>query len=219
MPTGRERDRAPTAGNAAAPWYVGAALRRVTANLCACAAATAATGLLGACGGGDERRDADAPDGTYEVAVERRSFPSEQRLAKQATLVLAVRNTGDEAIPNLAVSVRGFSDRAGGPRDADFGRDLWIVDEGPGAAATAFEDTWTTGRLAPGRSATLRWRVTPVVAGTHTVRYEVAPALTGAARAQVAGGGRPAGALRVRVSGSPAQARVDPDTGEVRRRE
>jgi hypothetical protein len=194
-------------------------LRRVTANLCACAAATAATGLLGACGGGDERRDADAPEGTYRVAVERRSFPTEQRLAKQATLVLAVRNTGDETIPDLAVTVRGFSDRAGGPRDADLGRDLWIVDEGPGAAATAFEDTWTAGRLAPGRSATLRWRVTPVVAGTHTVRYEVAPALTGAGRAQVAGGGRPSGALRVRVTGRPAQARVDPETGEVRRRE
>ena len=208
-----------TAGSAAAPWYVGAALRRVTANLCACAAATAATGLLGACGGGDERRDADAPDGTYEVAVERRSFPSEQRLAKQATLVLAVRNTGDETIPDLVVTVRGFQDRAGGSQDADLGRNLWIVDEGPGAAATAFADTWTAGRLAPGRSATLRWRVTPVVAGTHTVRYEVAPALTGAARAQVAGGGRPAGALRVRVSGRPAQARVDPDTGKVRRGE
>ncbi len=99
MPTRYGRWRRPTAGNAAAPWYVGAALRRVTANLCACAAATAATGLLGACGGDDERRDADAPDGTYEIAVERRSFPSEQRLAKQATLVLAVRNTGDADPP------------------------------------------------------------------------------------------------------------------------
>ena len=210
--------RRPARG-AAAPWSVGAALRRVTANLCACAAATAATGLLGGCGGADERRDADAPEGTYEVAVERRSFPAEQHLAKQATLVLAVRNTGDETIPDLVVTVRGFSDRSGGPRDADLGRNLWIVDEGPGAAATAFEDTWTAGRLAPGRSATLRWRVTPVVAGPHTLRYEVAPALTGAARAQVAGGGRPTGALRVRVSGTPAQARVDPDSGEVRRSE
>jgi len=193
-------------------------LRTVPANLCACAAATAAAVLLAACGG-DERRDADAPDGTYTVAVERPSFPAQQRLAKQATLALTVRNAGDETIPDLVVTLRGFRDRAGGSRDADLGRELWLVDQGPGAAATAFDDTWAAGPLAPGRSATLRWRVTPVVAGTHTLRYEVAPATAGAARAQLAGGGRPAGSLRVRVSGEPAQARVDPRTGAVQRSE
>jgi len=193
-------------------------LRRVTANQCVCAAATAATVLLAACGG-DERRDADAPDGTYTVAVERRSFPAEQRLAKQATLALTVRNAGDETIPDLVVTLRGFRDRAGGSRDADLGRDLWIVDEGPGAVATAIDDTWAAGRLAPGRAATLRWRVTPVVPGIHTLRYEIAAAVAGTSRAQLAGAGRPAGALRVRVSGKPAEARVDPRTGAVRRSE
>lgn len=201
------------------PWYVGAALRRVTANLCASAAATAVTVAIGACGGDDERRDADAPGGTYTVSLARPAFPEAQRLGHQATLVLRVRNGGKAAIPNVVVTVRGFRDRAGGSRDADLGRDLWIVDEGPGAAATAFQDTWTAGRLEAGRTATLRWRVTPVVAGTHTVRYAVSPTLAGAARAQLAGGGAPAGALRVRVSDAPAQARVDPATGEVRRRE
>ncbi|MDP1847229.1 MAG: hypothetical protein Q8K79_05505 [Solirubrobacteraceae bacterium] len=174
---------------------------------------------LGACGGGDERRDADAPDGTYTVSVARPAFPATQHLGQQATLVLRVRNAGDETIPNVVVTVRGFRDRAGGSRDADLGRDLWIVDEGPGAAATAFEDTWTAGRLQPGRTATLRWRVTPVVAGTHTVRYEVSPALAGAARAQLDGGGTPGGALRVSVRADPARARVDPRTGAVRRDE
>lgn len=194
-------------------------MRRVTANLCACAAATVATAAIGACGGDDERRDADAPRGTYTVDVTRAAFPDVQRLGKQATLVLRVRNPGERPIPNLVVTVRGFRDRAGGSRDADLGRDLWIVDEGPGAAATAFEDTWTAGRLEAGRTATLRWRVTPVVPGTHTVRYAVAPALAGAARARLDGGGRPAGALRVRVRSDPARARVDPRTGAVRRDE
>ena len=194
-------------------------MRRVTANLCACAAATAATIGVGACGGDDERRDADAPSGTYTVSVARPAFPAAQRLAKQATLVLRVRNAGEQAIPNVVVTVRGFRDRAGGSHDANLGRDLWIVDDGPGAAATAFEDTWTAGRLEPGRTATLRWRVTPVVPGTHTVRYAVSPTLAGTARAQLDGGGRPAGALRVRVSATPARARVDPVTGAVRRRE
>lgn len=191
---------------------------RATANLCACAAATAASVLLGACGG-KERRDADAPDGTFTVAVERSSFPAHQRLAKEADLVLSVRNTGEEAIPNLVVTVRGFRDPSGGSHDANLGRDLWVVDDAPGAAMTAFQDTWTAGRLDPGRRATLHWTVTPVVAGTHTVRYAVAPALTGAARAQLAGGGEPAGELRVRVTDRPARARVDPRTGAVRRNE
>jgi hypothetical protein len=193
-------------------------LRRATATLCACAAATASAALLGACGGG-ERRDAGAPGGTYAVRVARSSFPARQHLGEAAALILTVRNAGEETIPDLVVTVRGFSDRSGGPRDADLGRDLWIVDDGPGGDATAFEDTWTAGRLAPGRSRTLRWDVTPVVAGTHTLRYEIAPALAGAARAELAGGARPTGALRARVSGEPAQARVDPRTGAVRRRE
>jgi len=190
----------------------------VTANLCACAAVTAAAVLLGACG--DERRDADAPEGTYSVAVVRSTFAAQQHLGAKTALTLTVRNTGDEAIPDLAVTVRGFTDRSGGPRDADLGRDVWIVDEGPGAAATASQDTWSAGRLAPGRSTTLRWRVTPVVAGSHTVRYEIAPSLTGRARAQLAQGGRAAsGALRARVTNTPAQASVDPRTGQVRRNE
>jgi len=190
-------------------------LRRATANLCACAATAA---VLGACGG-DERRDAGARGGTYTVRVERSSFPAQQRLARATALILTVRNTGEEEIPDLVVTVRGFSDRSGGSRDADLGRDLWIVDDGPGAQATAFEDTWTAGRLAPGRSKTLRWDVTPVVAGTHTLRYEIAPALAGAARAQLAGGGRAAGALRARVTAKPTKTRVDPRTGAVLRDE
>jgi hypothetical protein len=189
-------------------------LRRTTANLCACAAASAATVLLGACGGG-ERRDAGAPDGTYTVAVERSSFPARQRLAKAAALVLTVRNTGEQAISDLVVTVRGFRDRSGGARNADVGRDVWIVDHGPGAQATAFQDTWTAGRLAPGRATTLRWDVTPVVAGTHTLRYEIAPALAGGARAQLGDGGLPTGSLRARITSQPAKARVDPRTGAV----
>jgi hypothetical protein len=115
--------------------------------------------------------------------------------------------------------VRGFTDRSGGSRDAGLGRDLWIVDRGPGEATTSFEDTWTAGRLAPGRTATLRWEVTPVVTGTHTLTYEIAPGVAGAARLQLAGGRAAEGSLTARVSGTPAKARVDPRTGDVVRAE
>lgn len=169
--------------------------------------------------GGDERRDAGRTDRTYSVAVERASFLARQRLAQRNALVISVRNTGAAAIPNLAVTVRGFTDRAGGPRDADRRRDLWIVDRAPQRAATAFEDVWTAGRLEPGRTATLRWEVTPVVAGTHELTYEIAPSTAGSGRVEVAGGRAPRGSLTVRVIGRPPRSRVDPRTGAVVRQE
>jgi hypothetical protein len=173
--------------------------------------------VLAGCGG--ERRDAAAPEGTYVVDVRRASFAPRQHLAQRSALVISVRNTGARAIPDLTVTVRGFTDRSGGPRDTDFGRDLWIVDRDPAGAATAFEDTWTTGRLEPDATATLRWEVTPVVAGTHELSYEIAPATVGGGRAQLAGGDVPRGSLTVRVTDEPARTRVDPRSGAVRRRE
>lgn len=173
---------------------------------------------LGGCGG-DDRRDAGVADRTYAVEVQRATFLPEQRLAQRNALVIAVRNTGAETIPDLTATVRGFSDRSGGPRDADVGRDLWIVDRGPEGARTAFEDTWSVGRLAPGRTATLRWEVTPVVAGTHRLTYEIAAATAGGARTEAADGEQARGTLTARVTDKPARARVDPRTGEVVRQE
>lgn len=173
--------------------------------------------VLAACG--EERRDAGLPDRSYSVAVERASFLPRQRLAQRNALVIAVRNTGEQAIPNLTVTVRGFTDRSGGPRDADLGRDLWIVDRAPPGAATAFEDTWASGRLQPGRTATLRWDVTPVVAGMHELTYEIAAATAGSGRVELSDGDEPRGSLTVRVSGKPPRARVDPRTGAVERQE
>jgi hypothetical protein len=193
-------------------------VRRAQANLCACAAAAAATLAVSGCGGG-ERRDADVSARTYTVDVERVSFLARQRLAQRNALVIAVRNAGEQTIPNLTVTVRGFARRAAGSRDAGVGRDLWIVDEEPAGAATAFEDTWSAGRLDPGRTAQLRWEVTPVVAGTHELTYEIAPAVAGNARLRLQSGERARGSLTVRVSQKPAQARVDPRTGAVQRRE
>jgi hypothetical protein len=175
--------------------------------------------MLALAGCSGERRDGAAPGGTYVVDVRRASFASTQHLAQRSALVISVRNAGTRTIPDLTVAVRGFTDRSGGRRDADLGRDLWIVDRGPAGAATAFEDTWTAGRLQPDATATLRWEVTPVVAGTHELSYEIAPAAVGGARAQLAGGGVPRGSLTVRVTGEPARTRVDPRSGAVRRRE
>ena len=168
--------------------------------------------------GRDERRGDDASRRTYSVVVERVSFPPRQRLATRSALVLVVRNAEAAAIPNLVVTVRGFSRRLGGSRQSDAGRDVWIVDRDPRAAATAFEDTWAVGRLGPGRSASLRWEVTPIVPGTHELTYALAPAIAGGGRVELRRGGRAAGSLTVRVSDRPARARVHPRTGAVERR-
>src|ERR687891_45679 len=68
--------------------------------------ARVATGLgvltLAACGGGGERQDTDEPEGEFPVDVVTAKFPNRQRLAETTDLRLAVRNSGDEAIPDLA---------------------------------------------------------------------------------------------------------------------
>ena len=74
--------------------------RRLAVGSLAAAAALA----LGACGGG-ERQDADEPEGDFPVEIAAAEFPTAQRLAQTSDLVLTVRNTGDETIPDLAVTV------------------------------------------------------------------------------------------------------------------
>jgi hypothetical protein len=182
-----------------------------TANLGACGALAAALAALAGCGGDGRRDDAG---GTYDVVVEQARFALRQHLAERSSFVLRVRNSGDRAIPNLVVTLTGFSDGSGADRSAPR-RDLWIVDEPPRDTTTSIDDTWAAGELAAGATRTLRWVVTPVVAGTHELRYAVAPGLAGSARVRSAGGAAARDTLTVRVADRPANARVDPRTGRV----
>jgi hypothetical protein len=166
------------------------------------------------CGGG-ERRDAGAADGVYTVDIVRAQFPARQHLADKPAFVMTVRNTGDRTIPNLAVTLHGFSERTGDAAQADARTLVWLIDDEPPGTVTAIEDTWTAGALRPGASTTLRWQVTPVLAGTHKVDYAVAADTVGSARISAAGGARPRGSLTVRVDAKPPFARVDPRTGRV----
>jgi len=187
-----------------------AAVRRVAASLGACVVLGAG---LPACGGG-ERQDAKEPSGTFPVEIVRASFPREQTLASASELRIAVRNSGERAIPNLAVSIDSFDRRDEQPGLADPSRPVWVVDRGPAGGDTAYVGTWTGGRLAPGATRELVWRVTPVQPGTYTLKWTVAAGLHGKAEARVRGGRRPQGSFTVRVSGAPAQSAVGPD-GEV----
>jgi hypothetical protein len=170
---------------------------------------------LVAAGCGGERQDAAEPSGTFEVAVVRASFPAKQHLAKAERFVIAVRNTGTRAVPDLAVTVDSFASRSQQPGVADASRAVWIIDDGPPGGDTAYTNTWALGRLAPGQTRRFVWRVTAVQAGTHTVKWQLAAGLNGKAKAVLAGNRAPSGSITVDVSDRPAQARVDPQTGKV----
>ena len=185
-------------------------MRRIWVSAAVCCLAVTA-----GCGGDEQRQDADEPNGEWVVDVVDASFPKSQRLAQQETMRIRVRNTEDRELPNIALTVDGFSRASEQAGLADPNRPVWIVDDGPRGGVTAYTNTWALGRIPAGGTKTFEFKVTPVKPGTHEVSYRLSAGLDGNAKARVAGGGRPEGTFSVRVSRDPAQSRVDPDTGEV----
>jgi hypothetical protein len=171
------------------------------------------------CGGGDKRQDADEPRGTWDVEVVEAEFPTAQSIAKSETMTIRVRNADKEPLPNVAVTVEGFSRRSEQPGLADANRPVWVVDDAPRGGVTAYTNTWALGRIPPGETKTFEWKVTPVKASPEgkpfDVKWRVAAGLDGKAVARLAGGGTPQGSFRVNVSREPSQSRVDPDSGDV----
>jgi hypothetical protein len=168
---------------------------------------------LAGCGGEDQ--SANEPAGTYEVEVVRASFPREQHLAQTRRFVVVVRNASRRAIPNLAVSLKGLSRAATQADLADRTRPVFVVDDAPASATTAYVDTWAVGRVGPGQTRRLVWRVTPTTPGNHELRWRVAAGLDGRAHAVTSAGAAAEGDVVVRVSRTPADSQVDPETGRV----
>lgn len=209
-------------------WYVRAAVRaRSTHGLCA--VATAALLAAAGCGGG-ERQDANEASGDFPVEVVSASFPKVQKLGKTTELEITVRNAGQDAVPNLAVSVNGFDSRAEAADLADPSRPRFAVtgipaevggfpearDGGPPGCATAYVNTWACGTLEPDAEKTLRWLVTPVATGAYKVDYRVAAGLNGKAKAVLAGGDSAVeGSFAGTVSDKPNHTRVGPDGKSV----
>jgi hypothetical protein len=200
-------------------------------------AALTVAGLVSACGGTEQ--NAGEPHASFPVSVTS-SFQTSQRLAQQTRFKVTVRNTGHRTIPNVAVTVtnprygsaaQAFGtmlapNAAGQPILASRSRPVWIINQapgpcgyscknrGPGAAATAYSDTWALGRLAPGHTATFQWRLTAVQAGGYTVEYQVAAGLNGYAKAVLSGGAPARGRYSVTISSTPPQTTVQSD-GQV----
>jgi hypothetical protein len=203
--------------------------------------AVTVAGLLSACGGTEQ--NAGEPNASFPVAI-RSSFPARQQLAQTTNFTVSVRNTGGAAIPNVAVTVvnpkygsaaQAFgkllaAQAAGQPILASRSRPVWIIDRapgpcgyscrhrGPGGAATAYTNTWALGRLAPGRTATFRWRLTAVQAGHFTVAYAISAGLNGSAKAVVHGGAPARGRFMVLITSKPLASYVEVNGTVVHKR-
>ncbi len=181
---------------------------------------------LGGCGGG-ERQDENEPEGEFAVEVVDASFPDEQKLAQSSDLEITVRNAGDRAIPNVAVTVDGLDyKKADDPSLADRTRPVFALngvpveiggfpeakDAAPRGCDTAYVNTWACGPLKPGREKTFKWSVTAVRAGPYKVAWQVAAGLDGKAKAVAAGGGEaPRGTFSGSVSDEAPDVRVADD--------
>jgi hypothetical protein len=204
---------------------------------CGIIAGVSLTLALSACGGGQTQASSE-PSGHYTVNVSTAKFPASQRLAQHTHLVIAVHNTGNKTIPDVAVTIcnvtcgypapkgQGSSSQAFGANIgqrylANPSRPLWIIDRAPGvcgyscqnggqgAAVTAYANTWALGKLAPGKTARFDWAVTAVKPGKHVVAWQVAAGLNGKAKAILSNGSAPKGTFAVKVDTAPAQSYVN----------
>lgn len=175
-----------------------------------------ALALAGA-GCGEQRQDAGAPSGEFDVEVTGASFPAKQRIAEPATLKLEVANRGERAVPELAVVVEtvprkqgdapvSFAQSSGDSTLAAGARPVWIVDEGPSGGDSGHTNTWAVGPLGKGQTRVVEWRLTAVEAGRYTVAWRLAPALQGDARLT---GGRTRGKFTVTIADEPVPVRVN----------
>jgi hypothetical protein len=179
-----------------------------------------------AVGCGDERQDADAPSGRFDLDVVDASFPAQQRIAEATTLRLEIENTGDRAVPDLAVTVEtepaqagqapvAFGESSDDPTLAASARPVWILDAGPTGGESAYTNTWAVGPLGEGQTRRVEWKLTAAKAGRYTVSWRLAPSLEGDV---TLGDGRTEGSFDVTISDDPVPARVN-DDGEVVRGE
>lgn len=205
-------------------WYVARGLR--AKGLHAALSGLLVVGL-GACG--EPRQDAKEPTGKYRVSASA-TFPASQKLAKNSRLVIKVRNEENrKAIPNVAVTLSGFSTKIKQEDVSDPSRPIFVIngrpvnigtfpetkEDGPRGGETAYVDTWALGRLGPGKAKTFAWNVTAVRAGPFRVTYRVAAGLNGKAKAVAVTGGPIKGAFKGRVSNTPPQTRVSEDGKSV----
>src|SRR6187549_3120003 len=186
---------------------------RRRSRLGAILAAGLATVALAACGDDSSSSDADSAEakGPFEVKVVQAEFPTKQRLGQTVLLRLGVRNTGDETVPALTVTVSiageegegsslPFAIRSGEPGLAQPDRPVWVLSE-------------KYPRLS-GETERAVWKLTASRSGSYRVLYAVGAGLSGETKAETASGVEPGGSFRVRIVEATPEVVVS-DSGEV----
>jgi hypothetical protein len=163
--------------------------------------------IAGACG--QDKQDANEPSGTYKVDVISAAFPGRQRLGETSHLRITVKNQDDEELPDLAISVEGFSQRVDDPTLATPVRNIWLVNRPPFNSESSFTDTWTLGKVPAGATRTADWTVTAVRAGTYSLRYRVSAGTDGKAKAELPDGSPPRGSFIARITRSARTTQVN----------
>lgn len=228
------------------PWYVAPALRAEAARVAwrRGALLLGAALLVGGCGAMPAQSE-DEPAGEFRVDVVKASFPEQQKLAKDSRLQIEVRNTGEEAVPSVNVTVHGFSTKLKDPNDPDAvdptvanpTRPVFVVDKSPTEFLrdrggekqslvdrevnppegddTAFVNTYSLGELLPGATAEFKWDVSAVEEGPYRIRYEVNAGFDKRALAVTKGGEQPKGTFSGVIEDEPPAAKVAEGDGQT----
>ena len=172
---------------------------------------------LAACGGSSS--DGDETSGSFPVELTSASFPALQRLGETTLMRLGVRNSGDEALPALTITIgieggRGeesalpFGVRDPQPELANADRPVWVLAETyprfagstePGGATTSNPKTFDFGPLEPGATTEAVWKLSAVRTGRYAVAYRIGAGFGGEASAEAADGGEAGGAFAARI--------------------
>jgi hypothetical protein len=189
--------------------------------------------LLGACGGGSSS-DANERAGTYSMQVTQASFPPAQRLGQTSLLRIGVRNTGEETVPALNVTI-GVSGKEGEESGLPFGfrdpqpglaqpdRPVWVLaatyprlagSSDPGGASTSNPKTFAFGPLKPGATTEAVWKLSAVKAGSFDLVYRVNAGLGEQTKAVTKAGVAPGGSFATEISAELPETEVT-DSGEV----
>jgi hypothetical protein len=190
--------------------------------------------LLASCG--ESSSDANEPAGTYPIAVTEASFPTAQRLGQTSLLQLGFRNSGEDTVPALSVTITiageqgaasslpfGVHDPTPGLAQAE--RPVWVLAETyprlvgssqPGGASTSNRKTFDFGPLKPGETTVAVWKLSAVRAGEYTLLYSVDAGLSGEAKAVTESGkdNAPGGSFVIEISRELPETEVK-DNGEV----
>lgn len=169
------------------------------------------------CGDSGDGQFANEATGEFQVEVINAELEPVQTIAETYDMTVAVRNSGDETIPaiNVTVDLPGLDSNlafAYGSQQQGLAmnqRPVWVLEEGypkladttgRGGATTTNRRTFEVGELDPGDTANMVWRLTAVRAGNYRLGFQVGAGLGPDTTAVNASGEVPSGILPVRIS-------------------